>query len=86
MKPPKPTAETPQSVRILLSETASKTLLEAGECFMIAGKTSHPEQPGRIVIHLVPVPKDLADKACGVVMGTHRAAKIKAPAAAEQEG
>lgn len=72
-----PIAGEASPLRILLSETASKTLLDAGECFMIAGKTSYPEQPGRIVIHLVPIPKAQADAACGVAMGTHKATKIK---------
>ena len=66
----------PQPVRILLGEKASKALLESGECFMIGGKTSHPELPGRIVIHLVPIPKEQADAACLVALGTHRAVRI----------
>ena len=69
--------------RILLSETASRHLLEAGECWMIAGKSS--EQPGRVVLHLVPVEKGLADKLCEIAMGTRKAGtRVKAaPAPAE---
>ena len=69
----------PEHVRILLSEAASNALLEPGECFMIAGRGSVPHADGtRVVLHLVPIPKDQADAACRVAMGTHRAVKIKA--------
>ena len=71
-----------EPVRILLSEAASDALLAAGECFMIAGKSSHPEQPGRIVLHLLPIPKALADAACLVAMGQARAVKPRATPAA----
>jgi hypothetical protein len=67
--------------RILLSEAASKHLLEAGECWMIAGKSS--EQPGRIVIHMMPLEKGLADKLCEIAMGTRKPGKrINPPAIA----
>ena len=69
--------------RILLSESASKHLLEAGECWMIAGKSS--EQPGRVVIHMMPLEKGLADKLCEIAMGTRKAgSRVKAaPAPAD---
>jgi len=71
-------AESSEHVRILLSEASSKVLLEAGECFMIAGRGAYPEADGtRVVLHLVPIPKDQADAACRVAMGTHRAVKRK---------
>lgn len=73
-------------VRILLSQAASEALLAAGECFMIAGKSSHPEQPGRIVLHLVPIDKARADAACLVAMGQARAVKPRATAAAKDGG
>ena len=63
--------------RVLLSESASKHLLEAGDCWMIAGKSSHPEIPGRVVIHLLPLDMKTATAACNVALGTHRAVKIK---------
>ena len=69
--------EEPEPIRIILGETASKALLEAGECFLIVGKGSYPDSPGRMVIHCVPVPKDQADAACAVALGTHRAVKRK---------
>lgn len=73
-------APTREYVKILLSEAASAALLAAGDCFMIAGRGSYPEADGkRVVIHCLPVPKTLADAACRVAMGTHRAVKIKSP-------
>lgn len=72
-----------EPTRILLSEAASKHLLKAGECFMIAGKSSHPEQPGRIVLHLVPIDKPLADAACLVAMGQARATRPRSTPAAK---
>jgi hypothetical protein len=67
----------PDSVKILLSQAASDALLAVGECFVIGGKSSHPDQPGRIALHFVPVPKSQADAACNVALGTHRAVKKK---------
>ena len=61
--------------RVLLSESASKHLLEAGDCWMIAGRSSHPEIAGRIVLHLVSIPKAQADAACEVALGTRKAGK-----------
>ena len=70
--------------RILLSEAASKHLLEAGECWMIAGKSSHPEIAGRIVLHLLPLEKQLADQLCEIAMGIRKPGKrITAPAIAK---
>jgi hypothetical protein len=62
-------------LKILLSETASKALLAAGECFAIAGKSSHPEIAGRIVLHLVSIPKAQADAACEVALGIRKAGR-----------
>ncbi len=70
--------------RILLSEAASKHLLEAGECWMIAGKSSHPEIAGRIVLHLLAIPKAQADAACEVALGLRKPGKrIITPAIAK---
>ena len=66
-------------VRIALSEVASDALRAAGEAFVIVGRGSYPEAPGRMVIHCLPIPKRQADAACRVAMGTHRAVKIKTP-------
>jgi len=74
-----------EPVRILLSEAASAALLAVGDAFAIAGRASYPEADGkRVVIHLLPVPKPLADQACGVILGTHRAAKIREPKLADE--
>jgi hypothetical protein len=67
----------PDHLKILLSEQASAALLSAGECFVIAGKSSHPEIAGRIVLHLLPLDMKTATAACNVAIGTHRAVKVK---------
>jgi hypothetical protein len=74
----------PGVVRVLLSPGVSRVLQESGEdVFMIAGKASYPATPDRWCILLKPVPKKLADEACGVLLGSHKAVKIKTqPAAA----
>lgn len=66
-------------LRILLSQAASEALLSAGECFVIAGKSSHPEIAGRIVLHLVSIPKAQADAACEVALGLRKPGKRVSP-------
>ena len=65
--------------RILLSEEASKHLIEAGECWMIAGRSSHPEIAGRIVLHLLAIPKAQADAACEIALGLRKPGKRIVP-------
>jgi hypothetical protein len=73
----------PGTIRLLLSAGASQALTDSGhECFQIVGKTSYPALPGRWAIYLRPVPLKIAQDACNVILGTHRAAKIKIPPAA----
>jgi hypothetical protein len=61
--------------RILLSQAASEALLAAGECFAICGKSSHPEIAGRIVLHLLAIPKAQADAACEIALGLRKPGK-----------
>jgi hypothetical protein len=69
------------TIRILLSEAASLALTESGErAFTVLCKASHPDHPGRWVIHLAPVEWKTACDASSVLLGTHTARKIK-PAA-----
>lgn len=68
---------TPDHVRIALSEQASQALRDAGDAFLIIGRGTHDEHPGRMVIHCLPIPKTQADAACRVAMGEARAVKIK---------
>lgn len=72
-----PNPRPPEPVKIILGESATKALLEAGECFLIVGKGSWPDSPGRMVIHCLPIPKEQADAACHVAMGSHRAVKVR---------
>ena len=65
-------------VRILLGASASEALTATGEAaFAIIGKASHPDDPTRWVLHLIPVDKALADQACGVILGTHKATRVR---------
>jgi len=69
---------TPDHVRIALGEAASEALRAAGDAFLIIGRGTHDHAPGRMVIHCVPIDKKTADLACGVILGTHKASRIKA--------
>ncbi|MCX6880876.1 MAG: hypothetical protein NTW21_44815 [Verrucomicrobia bacterium] len=61
-----------------MSEAASRYLQESGEqCFTIIGKSSFPACPGRWAIYLKPVPPAVAVAASNVILGTHRAVRIK---------
>ena len=72
-----------EPIRILLSEAASAALTASGErAFTILCKASYPEQPGRWVIHLAPVEWETAVAASNVLLGSHKAVRIKAPATA----
>ena len=64
--------------RLVVSEVTSKFLQGTGEhAFVIVGKLFYPATPGTWAIYLVPCPIKLAQDASGVVMGTHRAVRIK---------
>ena len=70
----------PEPIKIVLDPDQSAALKAAGECFLIVGRGSYPGATGRMALYCQPCPKDLADQACGVAMGTHRAARIKTQA------
>jgi hypothetical protein len=80
------TAKTPGSVpghvRILLSQAASEALTATGEsAFMVIGRASHPDDPARWILHLVPVPMATASAACEVATGVRKAGKRIVPPA-----
>jgi hypothetical protein len=70
--------------RIILDQQSSEALTAIGEsAFIVIGKASHPSDPGRWVIHLVPVPMATAAAACEVATGTRKPGKrINTPATA----
>jgi hypothetical protein len=73
----------PGVVRILLGPTASATLDATGEkVFALVARDVWPNDRSRWVILLKPCPLALARQAEGVVLGTHRAARIRPPAQA----
>lgn len=68
----------PGAILIALDADQSAQLRAAGECFQIVGRGSYPETPGMMVICCAPVDLVTARDACGVVMGTHTAKRLKA--------
>jgi hypothetical protein len=70
----------PNVRRLLLSESTSRYLSESGEqCFQILAKGSWPACPGRWVILIAPVLMAVAVAASNVILGTHKAVRIKPP-------
>jgi len=68
-------------IKIILSERSTAALLACGECFQIVGRSSYPDQPGRMVIFCQPCPMELATAACQILDGTHKAVRVKVAAA-----
>lgn len=65
-------------VKILLSEAASKHLEATGEtCFRIIAQDMSNDHTRRYVIHLAPCPLATARQAEGILLGTHRAVKLR---------
>lgn len=72
--------------KILLSESASKHLLEAGSFFAVIGRGSYPEHDGtRLVIHVLPCDYQTAAAAVEVAQGSRKPGKriVTTPAAPE---
>jgi hypothetical protein len=68
--------------RILLSEEASKHLLEAGSFFAVIGRGSYPEHDGtRLVIHVLPCDYQTAAAAVEVAQGIRKPGKRITPPA-----
>lgn len=70
-----------QMIRILLSEAASDALTAAGEeAFAVVHKSMRtieaPEEAGRWILHLAPVPFSRAQEACDVLLGRRAAGPV----------
>jgi hypothetical protein len=64
--------------RIVLGQTASQALTESGEsCFIVAGKQSHPDDPTRWILHLIPCDIATANDANRIINRTHKAVAIR---------
>lgn len=73
-------------LRILLSESDSKHLLEAGSFFAVIGRGSYPEHDGtRLVIHVLPCDYQTAAAAVEVAQGLRKAGKRIVPPPAPPE-
>ena len=71
-------SEKPPITRILLGPTASALLSETGEkCFAILTRATHPQDPTRWVIHLVPIDWPTAQDADAVLFGRATVKPIK---------
>lgn len=69
----------PGVVRIRLSETASAALAAVGQgAFIVVCQGSYPDSAGRWVIHAVPIAWQAAKDATAVLLGSHKATRIKA--------
>ena len=68
----------------MLDQTASDYLSATGEsAFVVIGKASHPDDPSRWVIHLLPLDMKTACEASEVALGTRKPGKrIVTPPAA----
>ena len=63
-------------LRILLSESESAALTAAGEsAFLVVSKASHPDDPTRWALHLLPLPMKAACEASEVATGQRKAGK-----------
>jgi hypothetical protein len=70
----------PGPIRILLPEGASSHLTAAGEsCFAVVGRQSHPDDPTRWILHLIPCDIGTANDAVAVAQGHATARRIKRP-------
>ncbi len=68
----------PETLRILLGPSASAHLNATGEgCFIVAGKQSHPDDPARWILHLIPCDIATADSAVKVAKGEAKARRVK---------
>jgi len=75
LEPDPPTA--PGVIGILLSERASRRLLEAGEYFLLAARPIYPAERNRVAIYLCPCDLKTAQDASNVAMGKARSVRIK---------
>ena len=77
---PEDPSPAPGALRILLSESASQHLSEHGaDAFVVVGRGSHPDQPSRWRLWLVPCPVKAANAAVRVARGEARAVAIRKP-------
>ena len=69
------------SIRILLDQAASDHLTATGgSAFVVVGKASLPDDPGRWALHLVACPMATAAAACEIALGQRKPGpRIKTP-------
>ena len=65
------------TIKILLGQTASRLLRDAGSVFLVIDRASYPMDPQRMVLFAVPCDMVTATAACEVALGRMRATKPK---------
>jgi len=63
---------------ILLSEAASRRLLQEGDVFAIVGKTSYPQAPNRVAIFCQAIMPNISADLCKILRGGHHAVPTRA--------
>lgn len=78
--PPHP-LDVPGSIKVILGREASETIAAHGDQFIAIishpDSTSSSEATGRMILTVVPVPKQLLQDACNVALGKLKASKPK---------
>jgi hypothetical protein len=72
----------PSLIEIVLTEEQSELINLTGNCFIVLHKAMRTEQPainGRMILTLAPCDINSANAAAGVIVGTHRATRIRNP-------
>lgn len=69
----------PEVLTLDLTTEQAQQFAELGECFAIVGRGSYPGHVGKLCLFALPVPKAVADAACAVAVGTHKATRIRTP-------
>ena len=76
--PPKPDPlRRPEVLTLDLTTEQAAQFSGLGEAFAVIGKGSYPGHVGRLCLYALPVPKAVADAACNVATGSHRATRIR---------
>lgn len=64
-------------IEIILEPGQTSPFAGLGEVFAIVGKGAYPNHVGKLVLYAIPLDKSVADAACWVALGSHRAVRIK---------
>ena len=75
-----PTTPLGKTIKVLLDPEQSEILSDLGEaCFAVIGRASHPGNPKRWVLHVLPTSIETANQAVKVAKGELRTVKPRTP-------